>query len=257
MSEMGQSGVPSPAVCAYDDGQVQVWHGDAQQTMLAVASEVDAIVTDPPYGDTSLVWDRRPDPAWLDAARLLTRQLWCFGSFRFHITEAGQFTARGWLIGQDNIWEKHNGSGFHSDRFKRVHEIVAHWYHGPWNSLYTDPPIEQGHRRVRATRRANGTPHTGEVGESTYDSTDRVMRSVQYVRSEHGRAVHPTQKPTGILRPLIEYSVPPGGIVMDPFGGSGSTAVAARECGRRAIVIEAREQYVEATIARFAQGVLA
>ena len=82
------------------------------------------------------------------------------------------------------------------------------------------------------------------------------MRSVLAVRSCHGYAVHPTQKPVGILHPLIEFSVPVSGIVLDPFAGSGSTLVAAREAGRRAIGIEVQERYCEIAAKRLAQGVL-
>jgi site-specific DNA-methyltransferase (adenine-specific) len=82
------------------------------------------------------------------------------------------------------------------------------------------------------------------------------MRSVLQVRSEHGRAVHPTQKPLGILSPLISYSVPPGGLVLDPFMGSGSTLLAARQLGRRAIGIEADEAYCKAAVQRLGQGEL-
>lgn len=83
------------------------------------------------------------------------------------------------------------------------------------------------------------------------------MRSVQFVRSEHGRAVHPTQKPLGILRPLIEYSVPPGGLVLDPFAGSGSSLLAARELGRRAEGCEINPDYCQAAIGRLSQMELA
>lgn len=89
------------------------------------------------------------------------------------------------------------------------------------------------------------------------DGGPRLMRSVLQVRSEHGRAVHPTQKPLGILRPLIQYSCSIDGTMLDPFAGSGSTLLAARELGRRAIGIEAREDYCEAAVKRLAQGVLA
>jgi site-specific DNA-methyltransferase (adenine-specific) len=81
----------------------------------------------------------------------------------------------------------------------------------------------------------------GEIEGSTYTSEDggpRLMRSVIRCRSMHGRAIHETQKPVGILTPLIEYSCPPGGIVLDPFAGSGSTLEAACASGRDAIGIE-------------------
>lgn len=51
-------------------------------------------------------------------------------------------------------------------------------------------------------------------------------------------ALHPTQKPVSILTPLIEGFTSPGEIVLDPFCGSGSTLVAAKELGRRFMGIE-------------------
>lgn len=50
--------------------------------------------------------------------------------------------------------------------------------------------------------------------------------------------LHPTQKPTQILTPLIEAFSPPGGLVLDPFCGSGSTLVAAKQLGRDFLGLE-------------------
>jgi DNA modification methylase len=53
-----------------------------------------------------------------------------------------------------------------------------------------------------------------------------------------GNRLHPTQKPINVLRPLIESFCPIGGLVLDPFCGSGSTRVAATHAGRECIGIE-------------------
>jgi site-specific DNA-methyltransferase (adenine-specific) len=67
-----------------------------------------------------------------------------------------------------------------------------------------------------------------------------------------GKAIHPTEKPVALLTPLLSYACPPGGTVLDPFAGSGSTAVAARQLGLDTILIEADEAQCEKTATRLA-----
>lgn len=69
-----------------------------------------------------------------------------------------------------------------------------------------------------------------------------------------GTNVHPTQKPIELLKILIEYSTDPGQFIFDPYAGSGSTVVAARESGRDAVGIEKRADYVESARFRLADG---
>lgn len=237
----------------YEDDLVQLWHGDwrDQFDMLANAG-ADAIVTDPPYGETSLEWDRWVSH-WVTDALVIAPALWCFGSFRMFHEHRDEFLA--WKLSQEVVWEKHNGSGFHSDRFKRVHELAVLWYQGDWGNLHHETPTtaDAVKRVVRTKRRP---VQMGQIDKAPFVSEDggpRLMRSVQYVRSEHGRAIHPTQKPEGIVAPLIEYSVPRGGLVVDLFAGSGTTAVVARHLGRRCISFEAREDYALAAAQRLSQ----
>lgn len=256
------SGGSSGAGPYFDDGQITLYCEDGVSFMTDVVQggrPECVIVTDPPYGDTSLEWDEIVREGWTSVAARLARSLWCFGSMRFWLREHNHFEKAGWRYAQEIVWEKHNGSSFHADRFKRVHELAVQWYRGDWESIYKDPQTTPD-ATARTVRRKQRPPHTGHIEAGSYTSEDggpRLMRSVLQVRSEHGRAVHPTQKPLGILRPLIAYSTPVDGLVFDPFAGSGSTLLAARDLGRRAIGVERSEEYCEAAVKRLAQGVLA
>lgn len=66
------------------------------------------------------------------------------------------------------------------------------------------------------------------------------------------RVDHPTQKPIAVLSKLIQLTSNPGDLVLDPFGGSGSTGVAALQLGRRAHLIEQDLNYVRLAQARLA-----
>src|SRR3546814_666825 len=136
----------------------------------------------------------------------------------------------GFKYAQDIVWEKQNGSGFHADRFRRVHEHAVQFYRGAWGEVPKFPQYTLDARK-KVVRRKTRPTHTGSINEGHYVSEDggpRLVRSVIKVANEHGKAVHPTQKPLEIVAPLINYSVPPGGIVIDPFYGSGSLGIAAK-----------------------------
>lgn len=239
----------------FDDGQVQLWLGDCREILPALGVKADLCVADPSYGETSLEWDRWPE-GWLEAAAGVTSSLWCFGSLRMYLEHGGEFKSAKWKLSQDVIWEKHNGSGFADDRFKRVHEQVSHWFRGRWDGIYHKAPTTPDAIRHQMRRKARPT-HTGDIGAASYLSEDggpRLMRSVIYMRSMHGRALHPTEKPVGLLDPILQYACRPGGLVVDPFAGSGSTLDAARCSGRRAIGIEADERYLELAARRLSQA---
>jgi site-specific DNA-methyltransferase (adenine-specific) len=57
---------------------------------------------------------------------------------------------------------------------------------------------------------------------------------------------HPTQKPVSLMQKLVSNATDIGGLVLDPFMGSGSTLVGAKRCGRRAIGIELNEEHCQA-----------
>lgn len=67
-----------------------------------------------------------------------------------------------------------------------------------------------------------------------------------------GNVSHPTEKAISVIKPLVETFSPPGGLVLDPFSGSGSTAVAAALAGRLYIGIELEEKYCQLARRRLA-----
>jgi site-specific DNA-methyltransferase (adenine-specific) len=219
----------------------EVRTGDALKLLrLIPTASIDCVITDPPYGDTSLAWDTIVN-GWADEALRVLKpsgSMWMFGSMRYLM--AVMPTLKKWHMTQDIVWEKHTGSGAAADRFRRVHEHAVQFVPRgrPWGGVFQDVQYTHGHAPLRSRRKLKPA-HWGGIGEHVYVSDGRrLMRSVIRVRNEHGRAVHPTQKPEGILLPLIRYSCPPLGIVLDPFAGSGSTGCAAMRCERSFIGIE-------------------
>lgn len=236
----------------YQQGEIAIFHGDCREILPSI--DADMAVVDPPYGETSLNWDCRTD-GWLSLLRV--RTFWCFGSLRFFMRTAGQFD--GWRFAQDIVWEKHNGSNFHADRFRRVHECVAQFYRGEWRNLYKSPQLRMD-ATARSVRRKLRPTHTGHIDAGYYVSEDggpRLERSVIQVASCHGYAEHPTQKPEPLIERLIAYSCQPDGCVLSPFMDSGTDLVVAKRLGRRAIGIEIDERFCEIAATRLGQQVLA
>lgn len=242
----------------YERANVHLYLGDCRDILPRLnLFSVGCVCADPPYAETSLEWDRWP-AGWLAAVASAVPEaasLWCFGSMRTFLERGPEFQASGWTFAQDLIWEKHNGSSSAADRFRRVHEHVVHWYRGPWAAVYKNP-VYTNDAVARQVRRKKRPPHWGEIGVSDYRSEDggpRLERSVQLIRSTHGTAEHPTEKPVRLVDLLLRYAQPPESTVLDPFAGSGTTLVAAHRLGRKAIGIEVQERYCEIAAKRLAQ----
>jgi site-specific DNA-methyltransferase (adenine-specific) len=69
-----------------------------------------------------------------------------------------------------------------------------------------------------------------------------------------GNGLHPTQKPVTALTPLLMAYSEAGEIVLDPFAGSGSTGIAARETSRRFVLIEKDPSYARTAQSRLSGG---
>jgi site-specific DNA-methyltransferase (adenine-specific) len=230
---------------------ITLLEGDMRDLLGTVPDEsVDCILTDPPYGETSLKWDRRVAdwPALIRRVLKPTGSMWVFGSLRLLMETAPEFA--GWKLSHDVIWEKHNGTGLFNDRFRRVHEIAAHFYRDDvkWADVFKAPQFTNDATARTVRKKGRPAQWIGATGETLYRSEDggpRLQRSVLYARSEHMQGVgHPTAKPLAILEPILRYACPVDGHVLDPFAGSGSAGLAANLIGANCTLIEANPKFI-------------
>jgi len=103
------------------------------------------------------------------------------------------------------------------------------------------------------------TDATGEgIGYGDSGGASRFFYTAKASRADRNAGgmadnTHPTVKPTDLMRWLVRLVTPPGGIVLDPFAGSGSTLVAARAEGVRAVGIEREDEYARIIADRLSQ----
>jgi site-specific DNA-methyltransferase (adenine-specific) len=98
---------------------------------------------------------------------------------------------------------------------------------------------------------------TGEV-ETGYADTGSVSRffySSKAGKTDRAGSSHPTVKPVSLMRYLVRLVTPPGGVVLDPFAGSGTTGQAALEEGFSAILMERETDYQKDITRRFEAAV--
>lgn len=211
--------------------------GDCRDLMPAYGP-FDLILADPPCSDTSHTWDRRVD-GWLPLARAALRptgSLWVFGSLCSFMANAELFANAGLRLAPVLVWHQ-NGSSLYADRSERVHQLAARFYRAetPWRDIYNDvhttPAVT-----TRTTRRKHRPPHTGDIEACSLFSQDGepgLMRSVIFAGNCHGHAIHPTEKPAGLLEILVRTSCPEDGLVADWFAGAGAVGEACLLAGRR------------------------
>ena len=96
---------------------------------------------------------------------------------------------------------------------------------------------------------------TAELAWTNFVKGVRVFRFLWngMIRASDEMLQHPTQKPVALMTWILSLRWTPPGTVLDPFMGSGTTLVAAKQLGRRAIGIEIEEKYCEIAIERLRQ----
>jgi len=202
----------------------RIVHGDSIEWMRRLPDQcVDLIVTDPPYvtnyrekagrkiqNDNNSEWI---EPAFFEAHRLLKNDAFCVSFYGF--AHADKFVS---------VWR---ACGFrlmgHFTFLKSYSSSVG----------YSKMSHECAYLLVKGKPKR---PHSPPADVLPWKYT--------------GNKIHPTQKPVSALIPLIDAYSKPGDIVLDPFGGSGSTAVAAKNRGRRFVLFEIEERFANLARAR-------
>ncbi len=235
----------------YDDGTCQIFHGDALEALSDWAGPpVHAVITDPPYCSGASEAARRGKRAGLTPESVTERPTIAMDSMGMLGYE---WATRRWFL-----WARHlTVEGGHI-------AVFTDWRMSPWVQLMLEVA---GWRLTNLVVWDKGYPGLGtgfraqhefvviaSKGEPRWHSYDfgNVLRDMRLTDTQH-----PHQKPLGILDKLILTCTPPGGTVLDPFLGSGSTLRAAKDRGRRAIGIEIEEGYCETAARRLGQEVLA
>lgn len=91
---------------------------------------------------------------------------------------------------------------------------------------------------------------------AVFNNADATIKSKIYTSSNNnsaGQSFHPTQKPLELIKNYITIGSNENDFILDPFMGSGTTLVAAKQLGRKAIGIEIEEKYCEIAVKRLAQ----
>ncbi|MDR3356969.1 MAG: site-specific DNA-methyltransferase [Spirochaetaceae bacterium] len=152
---------------------------------------------------------------------------------------------RDWTVVRNRIvWQREKGRGAGAN-WKSTSEDI--WFGTRGDDYYFDTGAVKQKRRVLAPYRENGAPKDwAEEGGGRFRLThagnfwDDI--SVPYW-SMRENTDHPAQKPEKLVAKLILASCPEGGIVLDPFLGSGTSSVTAKKLRRRYIGIELNEEY--------------
>lgn len=150
---------------------------------------------------------------------------------------------------QTLIWVKQHFVIGRNDYQYQHEPIIYGWRPGAahrWFGGFTNPTtLELEHRDPSAMTKAELV----ELVTALQDTDTTVIRADRPSRS----ALHPTTKPVALLEQLVENSARYGDAILDPFGGSGSTLIAAERTGRHAYLAEIDAAYCDVIIRRWEQ----
>ncbi len=242
----------------------QVFCEDALEGIARIPdASIDLILTDPPYnlgkdyGNASDQQSVEAYLAWTEQwiAAVLPKlkangSLYIFLTWRF-APEIFVMLKKRMTMMNEIIWDRRVPSMGGSVRsFSSVHDTIGFFVNRKDYYFDLDAvriPYDAETKKARSRSIFVGAKWL-EVGYNPKD-----VWSVSRLHREHPeRADHPTQKPLEIIERMVKASCPPGGVVLDPFMGSGTTAIAAKRLGRQFTGFELNPAYCEIIQARLA-----
>ena len=168
--------------------------------------------------------------------------------------------ADGWYLRQDIIWHKPNPMPESvQDRCTKSHEYIfllskSPKYYYDIDSIKEDAHTTDTSNRNRDESKLNNTPgRTRMAGLTTNHYEKKNKRSVWTVTTKPYEGAHFAVFPTDLIEPCILAGAPIGGIVLDPFMGSGTTAQVAQNLGRKYLGCELNPDYKALQDKRLAQ----
>ncbi len=237
----------------------RIFRGDSLDLCRSLPDKsADLIFADPPYAGLRKQYGSRlfniDDPAeyrqWLapfltEFRRILTDSgsLYLCGDWRGGAI-IQELLNEGFIIQNRICWEREKGRGARSN-WKNSHEDI--WFATVRDDYFFDVEAVKILREVRAPYRSGGVPKDwveegGIARRLTYPGNFWNDLTVPFW-SMRENTEHPTQKPEKLLARIILASLRPGGLVFDPFLGSGTTAAVAKKLGRPFCGGELEEEY--------------
>jgi len=235
--------------------------GDCLEVMKEIPDGViDMILTDPPYGTTACAWDSiiPLEPMWEQLKRVIKP------NGAIVMTASQPFTST--LVASNMkmfkycwVWEKSRSVGFLNARnapLKRHEDIVVFSDGATANGSKRNMPYHpQGLVEIQSSRESVRQSSGTVVGsrpsrQKPYIATRKGFPSSIIRINNEAKQIHPTQKPVALMEYLIKTYTNEGEIVLDFTAGSGTTAIAAENTGRKWVCIEQSEEYATKAVER-------
>ena len=210
----------------YQDKWATIYHGNCLEIMPKL-EPVDLVLTDPPYG---IGYDKRQD----------------------EMADSGRVSNKGrWKKYNDNWDIKVDLECFIEIEKISTNQII-------WGGQYYDLPSNRKWLIWNKIQRSYQNFSDGEMAWTSFKSGLHIfdMSKIDaYVNKTDGK-FHPTQKPVELFIWILKKFAKNTDTILDPFMGSGTTLIAAKQLNRKAIGIEIEEKYCEIAVRRLAQEVM-